>query len=155
MDMAVGVTFLSLELACLVLVLLAIVRTGFARLGSSVGIARDGFPPGKAVPSWSLPDVEGHWHVTPAGDHWQLLIFANQALASFPDLISGMNHLANSIQELEVLILAQENREDCVVRTVTKITFTNGAGRAILSRWIQAFSQKSSYGKSTVACCLT
>src|SRR5436305_14758044 len=103
MDVVIGVIFLVLELLFIVLALLAIVRTGFARLSSSVGIARDGFPPGKAVPSWSLPDLEGHLRVTPASDHWQLLVFANRSLASFPELVRGMNHLSQSTQELEVL----------------------------------------------------
>src|SRR5438045_4284363 len=113
MDVAIGVTFLGLELAFIALVLLAIVRTGFVRLSSPIGIARDGFPPGKAVPSWSLPDLEGHLRVTPAGDHWQLLVFANRSLASFPELVSGMHHLNQNAQELEVLVLSQDSTEDC------------------------------------------
>jgi hypothetical protein len=115
MDFALGITFLSLELVCIALVLLAIVRTGFARLGSSIGIARDGFPPGQMVPSWNLPDTKGHLRITPAGDHWQFLIFVNHALASFPDLLAGMHHLAQTAQELEVLVLSQQNKEDCEI----------------------------------------
>ena len=113
MDLALGVTFLGLELLCIALVLLAIVRTGFARLGSAVGIARDGFPPGKTVPSWSLPDVDGHLRVTPAGDHWQLLVFSDQSLEAFPEVITGMHHLSQSDQKLEVLVISQQSREDC------------------------------------------
>ena len=113
MNVAIGVTFLGLELLCIALVLLAIVRTGFARLSSSAGIARDGFPPGRQVPSWSLPDLEGRLRVTPAGDHWQLLVFANRSLASFPELVSGMHHLSQSAQELEVLVISQDSPQDC------------------------------------------
>ena len=113
MNVAIAVTFLGLELVCIVLALLAIVRTGFLRLNSSIGIARDGFPPGKAVPPWSLPDLEGHLRVTPAGDHWQLLIFADQSLEAFPELVSGMHYLSQNAQELEVLIISQASREDC------------------------------------------
>ena len=115
MAVVLGVGFLGLELAFIALVLLAIVRTGFARLGSSIGIARDGFPPGKVVPFWSLPDLEGHVHVTPLGDRWQLLIFANRALVAFPELIDGIHHLAQTVQELEVLILSYEGREQSTV----------------------------------------
>src|SRR5437764_14656197 len=115
MDFAQGVIFLFLELVCIALVLLAIVRTGFARLGSAVGIARDGFPPGKTVPAWSLPDIEGHLRVTPAGDHWQLLTFANRSLVAFPEVIAGIHHLALSAQELEVLILSNESKEDSII----------------------------------------
>lgn len=115
MDVAIGITFLILELVLIALILLAIVRTGFARLNSSIGIARDGFPPGKPVPSWSLPDLEGHLRVTPAGDHWQLLIFANRSLVAFPELIEGIHHLAQKAQELEVLILSYESRRECEI----------------------------------------
>ena len=115
MDFALGVIFLILESVCIALALLAIVRTGFARLGSAIGIARDGFPPGKKVPSWSLPDMEEHLRVTPAGDHWQLLTFANRSLVAFPEVIAGIHHLAHSARELEVLILSNESKEDCVI----------------------------------------
>ena len=36
MDFALGVIFLTLELVCIALALLAIMRTGFARLGSAM-----------------------------------------------------------------------------------------------------------------------
>ena len=113
MSTGIGLLFVAIELVFIALALLAILRTGFLRLNSSIGIGRDGFPPGKTVPSWSLPDIEGRLRVTPAGDHWQLLVFANHALASFPDLVSGMNHLAATSQELEVLLLSQDSLENC------------------------------------------
>jgi hypothetical protein len=111
MNVALGITFLVLELVFIALVLLAIVRTGLARLGSAIGIARDGFPPGKMVPPWSLPDIDGHLRVTPAGDHWQLLVFVNRALVAFPELVEGMHRLAQATQDLEVLILSNEGKE--------------------------------------------
>jgi|SRR5579863_3606413 len=115
MVIAMGLIFLGLELACVALILLAIVRTGFARLNSPIGITRDGFPPGTVAPTWSLPDLEGHAHVTPTGDHWQFLIFADQSLASFPELVAGMHRLAQEVKELEVLVISQESRSDCQV----------------------------------------
>lgn len=116
MNIALGVTFLSLELILIILAFLAIVRTGIARLNSSIGIARDGFPPGKAVPTWSLSDIEGHLHGTPAGDRWQLLIFANRSLVAFPQLIQGMHRLTQvASAELEVLVLSTENKESSQV----------------------------------------
>ena len=113
MNIVIGVIFLVLELICIALALLSVLRSGIARLSSSAGVARDGFPPGKAVPSWSLPDYDGYLRVTPAGDHWQLLVFADNCLASFPEVVSGMHHLSQEFQELEVLIMSQESKEDC------------------------------------------
>jgi hypothetical protein len=99
MDVVIGVIFLVLELLFIVLALLALLRTGF--------------PPGKAVPSWSLPDLEGHLRVTPAGDHWQLLVFVDRSLEAFPELISGIHHLSQQNQELEGLVLSRNSSEDC------------------------------------------
>lgn len=111
--MTTSITFLVLEFLLIVFVLLAILRTGFAQLESSVGIQRDGLLPGKAAPSWSLLDLAGHLRTTPAGDHWQLLVFADHSLASFLDVVAGMNHLVTSSQDLEVLMLSREGRELC------------------------------------------
>lgn len=118
MDLSIGLLFLVVELMCIVLSLFAIIRTGYLRLNSSLGIARDGFPPGKPVPPWSLPDLDGRLRITPASDHWQLLVFANQSLEAFPDLINGIHYLAYYAQELEVLVMSQDSKEDC--RTMAK-----------------------------------
>jgi hypothetical protein len=113
MDVAQGILFLSMAVVFIGLAVLVMLQNSFLRLNSSIGIARDGLPPGKAAPSWQLPDLEGRMHLTPAGDHWQFLIFINQALAAFPDLVTGMHQLASLFQELEVLILSPESNEDC------------------------------------------
>ncbi|HZU69425.1 MAG TPA: redoxin domain-containing protein [Ktedonobacteraceae bacterium] len=111
--MGISILFIVVELVLIVLALLAIARTGYLRLSSSIGIARDGFPPGKSAPSWSLPDLDGHLRVVPARDHWQLLIFANQSLEAFPELIDGMHYLSRHEQDLEVLVISRDSREDC------------------------------------------
>lgn len=113
MDIAEGFIFLGVELALIFLALLAIVRTGFIRLESSIGLRRDGLPYGKTAPSWSLPDLEGHLRVTPAGDHWQLLIFVDHSLASFTELVAAINQLFATYQELEVIVLSRDDQELC------------------------------------------
>ncbi len=111
--MSIGILFVIVELVFIVLALLAIARTGYLRLSSSMGVARDGFPPGKSVPTWSLPDLDGRLRVVPAGDHWQLLVFANQSLEAFPELINGMHYLSQHEQDLEVLVISRDSKEDC------------------------------------------
>lgn len=113
MGIVLGITFLGVGAMFIVLAMLAIVRTGLMRLESSEGIWRDGLPSGKAAPSWSLPDLEGNLRITPSGDHWQFLIFADHSLASFPNLVAGMNHLAATGQDLEVLVLSRDSRDLC------------------------------------------
>ncbi len=51
--------------------------------------------------------------IVPARDHWQLLIFANQSLEAFPELIDGMHYLSRHEQDLEVLVISRDSREDC------------------------------------------
>src|SRR5262249_2492972 len=111
--MTISIAFLVLELLLIALVLLAILRTGFAQLESSIGIQRDGLPPGKGAPSWSLLDLAGHLRTTPARDHWQLLVFVDHSLASFLGVVAGMNHLVTTARDLEVLMLSREGRELC------------------------------------------
>src|SRR5215467_14631743 len=102
MNVVAGLAFLGVELVFVVLILLVIVQIGFARLESAHGIAGDGFPPGKAFPPWSLADLTGHTWKTPAGDHWQFLIFVDHALGGFPDLVGGMQYITSTVGELEV-----------------------------------------------------
>ena len=82
MDVAIGVTFLGLELAFIALVLLAIVRTGFVRLSSPIGIARDGVTRDEKEVTGRLPtslvggdrprSVQGHDSARARGRHGQL-----------------------------------------------------------------------------------
>lgn len=113
MDVIVGLTFLGVEVLFIVLALLLIVQIGFARLESIVGIERDGFPPGEAVPLWSLPDLTGQIRKTPDGNRWQFLIFVNYGLVGFPDLIVGMHDLATTVDELEVIVLSNGSKDIC------------------------------------------
>lgn len=113
MDVAAGITFLGAEVVLIALALLALVRTGFARLESSTGILRDGLPVGKVAPSWSLPDITRQLRSSPAGERWQFLIFADRSLIAFPSLAAGMNHLGLTTPELEVLMLSRDSRELC------------------------------------------
>ena len=113
MDMIEGLTFLGLESMFIALILFAMVWLGFSRLHSSIGRTRDGIPPGKVIPSWALSDLDGRLRITPASEHSQLLIFADHSLSSFPDLVSGVNQLAATVPELEVLVLSRESRELC------------------------------------------
>jgi hypothetical protein len=113
MDVAEGIAFLGAELVLIALMLLALVRTGFARLESSTGILRDGLPVGKAAPSWSLPDITGQRRGSPAMNRWQFLIFTDHSLVAFPHLAAGMNHLGLTIPELEILMLSRDSRELC------------------------------------------
>jgi hypothetical protein len=108
-----GIIFLGIALTLIILLLLVIAQTGFARLESIVGIERDGFPVGTVIPPWSLPDLTGQIRKTPAGDRWQFLIFIHYGLVGFPGLIAGMHDLVATFDELEVIVLPNTNKDTC------------------------------------------
>jgi len=91
------------------------VRLGFSRLESSTGILRDGLSLEKKAPIWTLPDTTDVLHSVPNGNRWQFLIFTDHSLASFPELLLGIDHFSNAIQEVEMLVLARSRKEDCEV----------------------------------------
>src|SRR5450631_626782 len=109
----VTVIFLSIEVIFIILVVLTILRTGVIRLESKVGVTRDGFPPGKKVPSWQLPDIAGQMQQTPTENHWQLLLFTDHVLGGFLDVVTEMNNIALSAQDLEIVILSKRNKALC------------------------------------------
>ena len=113
MDTAVGVSFIAIELTFIVLAGLATLRTGFMRLDSWIGIGGDGLQLGRAAPSWMLPDITGRMHVTPATDHWQILIFANIGIVGLPDLVCGIRNFLSSVDETELLLLSTDTPEEC------------------------------------------
>ncbi len=119
MDVVQAIIFLVAACILLALTLLAILRQGFLRLESSIGIARDGLPIGAVAPALSLPDLAGRAHAIPSMSRWQFLVFGDRSLVAFPGVVSGVNilhALATAAQEgddLEVLILSRDSPELC------------------------------------------
>lgn len=113
MNIAIGIAFLCLAAIFIVLSLLALLNIGIARLESSVGIARDGILPGKLAPRWAIQDAGGVLRTSPNISRWQFLIFADNCLESFPNLVKGMNHFVIANQNVEVLVLSRNNQALC------------------------------------------
>lgn len=113
MSTVLTVLFFILGGFLVLLCLLILLQTGFVRLESRIGIGRDGFPPGKKVPAWSLPDLTGQMRKSPAQDHWQLLIFTNHVLAGFPELLTAIQELSSTAKELEIIILSDTSEAFC------------------------------------------
>ena len=109
MDIVIALAFIVVALVLIALVLLAILNFGISRLESSTGIARDGLTIGKAAPAWSLPDVAGQPHKTPSQTRWQLLVFSDHSLASFPDVVPALNNLQTNNPDLEVLLMSRDD----------------------------------------------
>lgn len=111
MSLATGVAFLVASSTLIVLTLLMILRLGFGRLESRVGIERDGPKRSAPAPVWCLADLDGAVRGSPSGSHWQLLLFADHDLASFPNLVAAANRMHASIPDLEVVALMRREAE--------------------------------------------
>lgn len=101
--------FLSIVLGLVGFTLVALIALGVGRLTTSVGIHRDGYPPGTRAPQWSHVDTEGQRHQVPSGGKWQLLLFADHSLRGFPTLIGGLHAFLETVKEVELLILPGGN----------------------------------------------
>lgn len=113
MNLGWNIFFFSFGGLIVILSLIFILQIGFIRFESRIGIARDEYPPGKVVPAWTLPDLNGQLRKSPSEDRWQLLIFVNYALGAFPELIVNIQQLASASSKLEVLILAGAKHDFC------------------------------------------
>src|SRR5579872_6166616 len=108
-----GSALLFVELVLIALASTAIVRIGYMRLDSSIGIARDGLRPGTIAPTWHLLDLIGQMRSTPSGDRWQFLVFTDRTLVAFPELVDALNHLEGFDSDLEVMVLSRDDPQRC------------------------------------------
>ncbi|MGH2560602.1 MAG: hypothetical protein ACRDJH_16180 [Thermomicrobiales bacterium] len=108
MGLTVSIAFLVVSSALILLTLLMILRIGFGRLESRIGIERDGPKRGARTPEWRLPDLYGTARKSPSGSRWQLLLFADHTLASFPDLVAGTNRMHTDVPDFEVVVLTRK-----------------------------------------------
>jgi hypothetical protein len=113
MDIFLAILFLLIGMLLLLATLLIFVRVGFSRLESSFGIHGDGLPIGNPAPSWNFPDLQGQQFYTPTHDAWQFLIFADKSIAHFLSLVEGLNKLAFSLQELQILLISSDPPSVC------------------------------------------
>ena len=93
----------------------AMLRMGYMRLDSRIGIVKDGVAPGEKTPHWRLEDVNGRLLSSPAhdGDRWQLVVCVDRSLGGFPGLVNQMREFSTNTPDLEVIVLARESPEIC------------------------------------------
>lgn len=73
-------------------------------------IERDGLARGVAAPVWQLPDVSGQLFRSPPSKPFQLVMFTDHSLKSFPSVIEGLRSLMAE-ETLEPVILLQGKNE--------------------------------------------
>ena len=94
--------FVSLTGAVILFSGLALLQVGVFKLESGAGRLNDGLPQGRPSPPWRLADTDGVIRGVP-GQQWQVLVFADHSLASFPDLILGLKRLDADRPNVELL----------------------------------------------------
>jgi hypothetical protein len=120
MAMLASVVFIIVALLSTSLALLMIIRIGYGRLESALGIARDGPKQNRPAPAWQATDNMGKRQGVPSEGRWQLLIFADHSLASFPEFIAATNRLHVGIDDLDVIVLAR-SRAGLSAETITAL----------------------------------
>jgi hypothetical protein len=103
--------YIALALGLSALGVLALLRVGILRLEMRVGIDRDGLPIGHKCPAWHAPDLDGNPRSVPGDGRWQILVFADHSLQSFPDVIEGIARLGAGDPDVEVLVLSSASPE--------------------------------------------
>jgi hypothetical protein len=104
-----GIGFMVIGIILLAFMLMALLRIGIARLESAVGIAGDGLPLGAKAPRWTGTDLIGEERAIPGTRTWQVLVFCDHSLASFPSLAMGLNDLAGT-PEVDVILVSRDER---------------------------------------------
>ena len=80
-------------------------------MSGSAAIEHDGLHRGLKAPTWSLPDSSGRIVKSPPSKPFQLVVFADHSLKSFPSVVDGLRSLAREAADLEIIVLLrQENK---------------------------------------------
>jgi hypothetical protein len=116
----IDIAFIAICLTAIIFALVAVIRVGFARLDSFIGIWGDGISPGRQAPGWLMTDLKGVRRGTPSGSTWQVLVFADHSLRNYPDLLVGLDRLAAFEDELEIVILPRPGSEHATEEVLTQ-----------------------------------
>jgi hypothetical protein len=90
---AEAIVFIVVAMTLCVAAVLAILGTGQLALSGSGALRRDGLARGQIAPAWSLPDVNGMPRKSPPDGPFQLIVFADHSLQSFPSVVAGLRAL--------------------------------------------------------------
>jgi hypothetical protein len=109
--------YLAIALALCVLAACAVLGIIHLHMSGSAGVERDGLNRGWRAPSWSLPDPTGRNVVSPPLRPFQLVVFSDHSLKSFPSVVEGLRDLCHE-PELEIVLLtrAQSDPTNGLVR---------------------------------------
>jgi hypothetical protein len=102
--MVFAILFIVIAVLLSVAAVMAIFGVTHLAMSGSEAVERDGLHRGTPAPRWSLPDAAGRLWSSPPASGFQLIVFGDHGLKSFPELIAGIQELLGE-SDLEVIIL--------------------------------------------------
>jgi hypothetical protein len=95
-------------IACAAAIIAILTTVDMYYLSGSRAIADDGLSRGTPAPAWSLTDSAGRvLHSPPRAAPWQLIVFSDHSLKSFPSVADGLRALAVAAPQLEIVVLTR------------------------------------------------
>ena len=105
--MVFAILFIVIAVLLCVAAVMAVFGVTHLAMSGSEAVERDGLHRGTPAPRWSLPDAAGQARSSPPARGFQLIVFGDHGLKSFPELIAGIQELLAD-SDLEVIIFPRE-----------------------------------------------
>jgi hypothetical protein len=105
--MVFAIPFIVIAALLCVAAVMAVFGVTHLAMSGSDAVERDGLHRGTPAPRWSLPDAAGQPRSSPPARGFQLIVFGDHGLKSFPGLVTGIQELLTE-SDLEVIILPRE-----------------------------------------------
>jgi hypothetical protein len=104
-----AVVFTGVAILLCAAAVLAIFGVTHVAMSSPTAIEHDGLHRGLAAPAWSLPDASGRILRSPPDKPFQLIVFTDHSLKSFPSVVEGLKTLASEAAHPEIIVLLRED----------------------------------------------
>ena len=105
-----AIAFVLVAIAFCLLSVIALFGVTELRMSGSDAIERDGLARGMVAPAWRLPDASGQQLRSPPSKPFQLVMFTDHSLKSFPSVIEGLKALTDE-ESLEVVVLLDRQND--------------------------------------------
>jgi hypothetical protein len=109
-----AVAFIGVAILLCAAAVMAIFGVTHVAMSSPTAIEHDGLHRGLPAPAWSLPDSTGRILRSPSGKPFQLIVFTDHSLKSFPSVVDGLKTLANQTADLEIIVLLRQDNAAAV-----------------------------------------
>jgi len=107
--------FIVVAFLLCVAAVLAVFGITHVAMSDPAAIEHDGLHRGLAAPTWSLPDSSGRIvRSPPPSKPFQLIVFTDHSLKSFPSVIDGLKVLARETADLEIIVLLRGDNNAAV-----------------------------------------